>query len=130
MIKNSFIETLSYAERLLAVKDRTKKEIEERLRAKGYDKECTAEVVEYLRQKGFINDKKFVREWLKASSTHRLKGILAVKNELYKRGINEALINDALKDDDIGYDEHKIAKALIEKRSKTIKGADGVKGKR
>ncbi|MEE8359426.1 MAG: regulatory protein RecX [Candidatus Omnitrophota bacterium] len=125
-----FLKALNYAERLLAVKDRSRREIEQRLEDKSYNKDCIAEVVEYLKQKGFVDDKRLVSEWLKASSTWRPKGVLAIKSELYKRGINEELINDALKDADIGYDEYKIAKAIVEKRSKELKGVNDFKRKK
>jgi len=71
-----------------------------------------------------------VREWLKASSTWKPKGVLAIKSELYKKGINEGLINEALKDADIGYDEYKVAKAIIEKKSKALKDINKLKRKK
>ncbi len=130
MKRTPFLKALNYAERLLAIKDRSSREIEQRLKDKSYNKDCIAEVVEYLKQKGFMDDKRLVMEWLKASSTWRPKGILAIKSELYKRGINADLINAALKDADTGYDEYKVAKAIVEKRSKALKGINDLKRKK
>jgi regulatory protein len=130
MKKDPFLKALNYAERLLAAKDRSKKEIELRLKDKNYDKDCIARVVEYLKHKGLIDDKRFVREWLKASATWRPKGILAVKSELYKKGINEELIKDALDNADTGYDEYKAAKAILDKKYKELGGIDTIKRKK
>jgi regulatory protein len=127
MKEDPFFKALSYAQRFLAIKDRSQREVEGHLREKGYGKDSITKVIEHLCHKRLIDDGRFAREWIKASSTYRPKGIVAIKDELVKKGVNEILINDALKDDDVGYDERKVAKALADKRLESIRDASGIK---
>lgn len=128
--KDSFSKALNYAYRLLAIRGRSQKEIEIRLRDKGYGDDPTGKVIEILLDKGFLNDQRFIRECIKVSTASRPKGILAIKDELRRKGLKEALVNDALEDASVGYDELEVARNLARKKSKSLGKPDKIKDKK
>ena len=133
MKRDPYIRALNNAYRLLSIRERSEREIRQRLKDKGYGRETEDRVIKDLKSKDLVDDSRFVQAWIKDRSTVRPKGILAIKSELIKKGVDGALIDAALKDRDIGYNEYEVAKALINKKFGTTpllaeKGLD--RGKR
>lgn len=121
MNKDPFSKALSYAYRLLAIRERTEKEIKTRLNEKGYEKGCIEEVVQYLKDKKLLDDDRFAKEWIKKRSIFSPKGAFAIRDELLKKGIEENIIDSAFKDEKVGYNEYAVCKALADKRIGSLK---------
>ncbi len=130
MKKDSFAKALSYAHRLLSLRERTAKEVERRLKEKGYGGECARQVLQRLSEKRFIDDRRFAREWIKNSSALRPTGIFAIKSELKRKGLEEGLINDAFDDDEVGYNEREVAGSLAEKLLESTRETDRLRRKK
>lgn len=128
-IKDPFSNALNQAYRLLAVRDRSEDELRARLRIKGYGKRRIDEVIESLKGKGYIDDNRFAKDWIKNRSLSNQKGAFAIRDELLKKGIDKALIEDIMKDEG-GYNEYEAAKALAAKKIESLGDADGVKIKK
>jgi len=120
MKKDPLQAAQSYAYRLLSVKERSLREMEERLKAKGFADDCILKVIEHLKRNNFINDGKYAQEWVKASSTYRPKGVFAIKKELARKGLDASLVEEALKDPEAGYDEYEVARSLAAKKMKSM----------
>lgn len=111
--RSPFSEALGYAYRLLGVRERSEKEMRERLMRKGYDVQCVEGIVETLKGEGLVDDSKFVRLWAEDRAAHNPKGIRAIKQELLKKGIEGRLVDDFFKDPHSGYDEYAAAKKAV-----------------
>lgn len=128
-IKDPFLNALNQAYRLLAVRDRSEDELRARLRIKGYGKRRIDEVIASLKGKGYIDDNRFAKDWIQSRSLCNQKGAFAIRDELLKKGIDKALIEDIMKDEG-GYNEYEAAKALAAKKIESLGDAGGVKIKK
>ncbi|MCD6104411.1 MAG: RecX family transcriptional regulator [Thermosipho sp. (in: Bacteria)] len=87
----------SDALRLLKFRIRSEKELALRLKQKGYSDEEVRETIEELKNKGFIDDEKFAYLYAYDSLTLHKKGPFKIKMELIKLGVDEFIIEDAIK---------------------------------
>ncbi|NQT06057.1 MAG: regulatory protein RecX [Candidatus Omnitrophica bacterium] len=126
--KDPFSRALGYAYRLLSVRGRSENELKARMKEKGYGRERIDEIILYLKDKGFIDDSKFARAWIEDRSQFKPKGVMALRDELFRKGLDRATIDGAI--EDAGIDESKAARALAEEKCASFKGADAIKRKR
>ncbi len=82
-------EAEKYAMILLRYRERSKREMEERLKKKGFEESVVKKVVETLSQRGLLDDERFINMWIEEILVFRKKGKRAVFFELKKRGVNE-----------------------------------------
>ena len=93
----------------LAVRPRSRREIERYLNQKGFSGPATEQAIKRLDAYGYINDAEFARIWIENRLRHRPRGRFGLSYELKQKGISEAVIEAALS----GYDEHQAAWAAI-----------------
>ncbi len=93
----------------LAVRPRSRKEIENHLRHKEFCTEAIDQAISRLDGYGYINDAEFARIWIENRLRHRPRGRFGLTWELKQKGISEAIIEAALS----GYDEHRAGWAAI-----------------
>lgn len=126
---------------LLTIRMRSEKEVRDYLRnlnfkrslpfinAKGKKKfqdqeEISGVVVELLIQnlknKGLLDDEKFTRDWVEARR-RRHKGMVAIKQELYQKGISREIVEKVIGDGLWEMGEGEIAKQALEKKLKAFK---------
>lgn len=73
-----------------------------------------AQLIEKLKKKGLINDLEFAKQWVE--SRGKKKGAIALKSELFRKGIDREIIEEALSVKREGESEAQTAKKLLEKR--------------
>jgi len=122
-VKTQLNEALKIAIRLISQRDRTEEEIKKCLEKKGISEKDITETIQYLKQKGFIDDRKFVHKAEKIAED-RFLGKIGLQNYLMRKGIHKELI-DTLPD----IDETNIALRLIERKKYLIKDASVEKKK-
>lgn len=111
--------------RLFSLRDRSEKEVRDYLNRLSYkrkvkDKEEISQLaidflVERLKLKGMLNDTQFAQNWVSARS--KRKGKVAIKMELFKKGVDHEVINESLgqiKEED----EIKLAQQTLNKKLK------------
>src|SRR5512132_534658 len=86
------------AVRLLAVRPRSRREMESRLRSAGFDAEMVAEELVRLQEVGLLDDERFAREFAEQALGRRLSGRRAVASSLAAKGVSRPMIERALKD--------------------------------
>ncbi|MBF0520174.1 MAG: regulatory protein RecX [Nitrospirae bacterium] len=120
----------AYALRLLNFRDRSEKEIREKLLQKGYAEAETEETLEYLKVSGFVDDSKLARNLLIYLDSSKKMGLRRVTDTLKRRGIPESIIEETLSEvmgdlnDELSYGytiegEIKKAKILIQKKEES-----------
>ena len=110
-------ELLNYALRLLNRKDYTEKEIRDKLLKKSQNGEEINEVIEYLKEKRFIDDIRYAQNYL----YFRLKrgyGKRRVVHELLNKGIGEDLIESVITSEDESAEEVFLKKLTLLKGKK------------
>jgi regulatory protein len=125
---------------LFARRQRSEREVKEYLKqlsfknkVKGKDElsEMVIEsLVEKLKEKQLINDDQFARSWVNARRNSKKKGKVALKMELFQKGINKDTINDVIEEDFDEEKEEDLARQALEKKLKTWRGLEGFELKR
>lgn len=100
-------------------KKRTENEVKNKCKMLKYDDEQTDEIIEYLKENGYINDENYVDRYIK--NVLRLKecSIKEIKIDLIKRGVDEDLIEKYITEEVEEFEENS-AKNLARKKLKTM----------
>lgn len=114
--------------RLFNIRQRSEKEVKNYLRELNFkrkikDQEGVSEVgieflINRLRQKGLLNDLVFARAWVEARRFYKKKGIIALKSELFQKGIDREIIEQVLNEKGQGESEKEIAIQALGKKLK------------
>lgn len=101
-----------YALHLLSYGDRSKLEIEQKLRRKKYPEDVIARILRYLERMRFVDDRKFAREWTRIVMR---KGIASKRAgyELRKKGIREEIVTEVFQELFSQVDEKEMARKLL-----------------
>lgn len=112
---------------LLAIRMRSEKEIRDYLRnlnfkKKSKDQEQISEVevellIQNLKNKGLLNDEAFAKAWIEARRKSKKKGKIALKQELFQKGISTEIINEQLSVINEESEKHLAQQALEKKLS-------------
>ncbi|MCK4617302.1 regulatory protein RecX [Candidatus Aerophobetes bacterium] len=105
----------AYALMLLGYRERSLREIEMRMRQKGYEEKLVEKVVKYLKDRNLINDKRFTQLWAE-SRIKKGYGKWRIQSELEQKGVNREITDEILKDLYSGIDEVQVALDLVEKK--------------
>ena len=117
-VEDDFKGALRYAFRLLGCRDRSRKELLDRMALKGFSKGVAEETAAYLEEKGFIDDRRLA-EILKRDAVERKHyGKRGLRSYLMKKGIGGEIIDLVSGDEDDYLDA---ARKLAEKKLKNMK---------
>lgn len=94
--KEEFSQARNKAFKLLSYRERTIKEIKDRLRKKEYKEEVIAEVVDYLLENDYLNEDRFAEMWIRSRKKHHPRGKKLIYKELRIKGVDDKIINSAL----------------------------------
>lgn len=113
--KEEFSKARSKAFRLLSYRERTIKEIKDRLRKKDFKEEIIESVVDYLLDNDYLNEKRFAEMWIRSRIKHHPRGRKLIYKELNSKGVDQKIINSALNQYLSDQDELEMAEYLKEK---------------
>jgi regulatory protein len=113
----------------LAIRSRSYLEMQTYLRKKDFPKNIIQEILNGLRDRGYINDYEYALRFINYKKKAKVIGANSLKRDLFKKGISRDLIKKAIKEsgsDNINPDEiYKLAlkkfKSLENKKNKTAK---------
>jgi regulatory protein len=114
----------NYVYYLLSRSSKTKKEIINKLREKEYNENIIKEVVKEAEDLGLINDEKYAFDFASDRLNFKKLGKILIKRQLLQKGLDEKIIDDALKKTFSNVDEFKVALELAKKRIKLYKKFD------
>lgn len=109
--KNKALKFLSY-------RQRSEKEVVDKLKKEGFSQEIIDKTVEFLKGYNLIDDLNFAKNFVMDKSNINKYGPERIKYELYMKGIPESIINKSLKDYD---DEYSVALELARKKINSYK---------
>lgn len=108
---------------LVSRRRRTKSEIRQHLKEKGYPAPVIASVLEKLIEYRYVDDAEFCRSYIRDYG-QRL-GVRSIKQALKKHGVPDSVIEDVLDESEV--DEASAAKKTAEKFVRTHKNTDKIK---
>lgn len=118
---DNFQKALQYAFLLLRYRDRSEKEIVQRLGRKGFTEETGWKVAGYLKEKGFLDDARLAESLKRKAVEQRHLGKRGVVHYLLTKGIPAEIAHGVSGDED---DYIETAKGLVERKLKTLMGLD------
>lgn len=74
----------------------TKKELTEKLIKREYDRELAIDVVSYLEEHGYIDDRDYARRYVHDAVIIKKHGSVRIKTELAQKGIKGIVVDEAL----------------------------------
>lgn len=77
-------------------------------------------LIEKLKQKRLLNDMEFAKSWMEARRKSQLKGIRAIKAELFQKGISKEIIEEVVSRESL-VSEEELAKQAMEKKIRVWK---------
>ncbi len=101
-LRDSRNDPINYALKLLSLRGRSVRELSFRLKRKGFSEEEIERTIEYLTERGFLDDRSLAEELLSYCQEVKHLGPRGVKEFLKKRGIEQPLIEEltcSLEDD-------------------------------
>lgn len=116
-------KALQYAFLLLRYRDRSEREIIQRLQRKGFDAETSNQACGYLKEKGFVDDARFAGYLKRTAVEQKHLGRKGVVYFLLSKGISREII-DGISGDEDEYLE--TARIYAGKKIKQLEGLDRV----
>jgi len=108
----------NFALNYLSYRPRSRKEVYDRLRRKGYAESIVQGVVEYLTQRHYLDDRKFARDWADFLVNHKIVGRIFLRRELRLKGVLEGIIEEVIQDVYVSEDwEKELAFKLLQKKN-------------
>lgn len=111
----------SLAISLISVYPRTTFEIKRKLTQKKYSEEDIEQAIKELTDKNYLNDKQYIKDWIKQRLISRPCGSIKCKAELLKKGIPLELIEIILPEIYLEEQELQIARKLAREKLSLLK---------
>lgn len=107
--------------RFLAYRQRSEKEIIDKLKKKGFEDKFIENTLVYLKHYGLVDDIEFAKSFMKDKINLNKYGPQRIKYELYRKGISQEIIEGVLEEDE---DEYSRALKLAKKKMSSYKNDD------
>jgi len=114
---DSFEKFYNKALEFLSYRTRSEKEVRDKLKTKQAEPGIIEKVISKLKEKRFINDEEFARQWIENRNRFKPRSLRLIKLELRQKGIEEEIVEKVIQDLDFNSEsELEQAKKLVEKR--------------
>jgi regulatory protein len=100
MADNNTSNAMSFALKLLGLRNHSRNELERKLLKKGFAPESIEPILEKLTKQGVLDDRIFGIELIRSRSRRKPSGKMKIRTELRKKGVSETIIADLLKEYD------------------------------
>jgi len=111
------------AYRLLSLRPHSEKELEKKLREKGFPAVVIKEALEKLHDLKYLNDASFAVQWARNLAVNKLWGNRKIIASLQEKGIQGHLVDDAIAQARFELSEEEAIKILVKKRAAKKKSA-------
>ncbi len=117
------------AYRLIKYRDRSKKEIAERLRKKGFSEDICGNVIAELKKLGYLDDTRFANALAEDILRFKPAGIEFIRSKLRSKGIPAEMADSVISGVKENYDEVEVAYKLAAAKAKRLTGTETAKAK-
>lgn len=102
---------------------RTRHELADALRRRKIPEDAAEAVLERMTEVGLVNDEEFARSWVDSRQQRRQLSRMGLRRELQRKGVDRDVVEEAL-GDVTAEDERAAARALVERRLRSMRGLD------
>ena len=92
------ISIRDYALYLIEFKDRTEKELRDKFREKGYDENDIEDEIEFLKNYGYINDRRYAEHFTHDAINIKKWGKMRIRTELLRKGVDRETVDNTIED--------------------------------
>jgi len=92
------ISIRDYALRLIEFKDRTEKELRDKLKEKNYDWNSIDDEIAFLKSYGYIDDKRYAEHFVSDAINLKKWGKIRIRTELLRKGIDRETVDNTIED--------------------------------
>ncbi len=117
---DNFEKAKKYIYQLLKYRDRSEKELRDRLKRKKFSSKTIDKVVNYCQEFNLLDDTSFTRSWVESKFDQGF-GVLRIKSDLAKKGISSDLVEKVYNDITSKDVEREKIRVLIDKKIKLSK---------
>jgi regulatory protein len=117
--KDQKVKALQKCFRWLSIRARSEKELENKLKEKGFASKIIKQTIERIKELGYLNDKEFARLFVEMRKTGRPKGKFFIRRDLKQKGISEDIIKETLTKFYSEKEEKELALSLAKKKIKS-----------
>lgn len=114
------ISCRDYALKVIEYRDRTEKELREKLKEKGFGEHLIDDELEFLKSYGFINDARYAERFTADAINLKKWGKSRIKSELIRKGVDRELIYNTIEDAFLELDDDR----LFSEMQKRYKNSD------
>lgn len=119
-----FNQARNKAFNLLSYRERTIKEMRNRLQKKNFSEPIITEVIDFLVKNDYLNEERFAEMWIRSRKNHHPRGRKLIYKELKNKGLSQKIINSALNQYLSEAEELEMAEYLKEKWLRRRKDED------
>ena len=117
---------MSFALKLLGLRNHSREELLRKLLKKGYSKENIEPVLEKLTRQGVLDDRIFGMDLIRSHCRRKPSGKLKMRSELRKKGVPDTIIGDLLKE----YESDVLCLKAAEKKIGSLHGNEADRKKK
>ena len=92
------ISIRDYGLYLIEFKDRTEKELRDKFKEKGYDENDTEDEIEFLKNYGYIDDKRYAEHFTHDAINIKKWGKMRIRTELLRKGVDRETVDNTIED--------------------------------
>jgi regulatory protein len=89
-------QVYEFALNFLTYRPRSSREVEQRLRKKGFTPSQVDGAVERLKRQGYVDDREFARFWINNRQTFSPRGPRLLRSELRQKGVPQEVVDEVL----------------------------------
>lgn len=101
--------------RLLARREHSRFELYRKLTRKKFPLHLVNQVLDYLEEQNYLNDRRFAENWIKSRLRHKPRGPYLIKKELGQKGVDSSIQKELISSLVNPEVEYKLAKQLGDK---------------
>ena len=124
-----FAKAKECAYRLLKYRERSTKEIRNRLKEKGFSGDICDRVIDELSRLGYLDDSRFANMLAEDMIKSRPGGLALIRSALYAKGVAAEIVDSIVLSLEGSYDEYQAACKLASNRVKRLKNIEPEKAK-
>jgi len=118
--RDEYARVRDYALLLLSYRDRSERELMNRLLKKGFHRDVATELVSKLKREGIIDDYAFAGKWVDDTCANRPMGRMKAVFELRKKMLADGIIEKVVEERFSGDAEDRLAHNAAEKKIKSL----------
>ena len=125
-----YLRAKDYAYKLLSYRQRSSREMAQRLRKKGVSAQAIRKTIEYLSELDYLNDENFAKFWVQSKIQAKPLGWSLLRYQLRQKGVAEEILERVFSEYALQYDEYEAARKLVSLRRSRHKHLNPLKLKR